>query len=88
MKRLILIAGITLLWGLTFGSALTNPVRMTADGLPTGQTLPVASSQNVKCPIDGSGAYFTGKTKTAENGKLLKLYKCLQFGHEFWIVPD
>ena len=43
-------------------------------------------AQTVYCPIDNSSAYFTGKTKTAENGKQLWLYKCTQFGHEFWVV--
>ena len=42
---------------------------------------------NVKCPIDNSSAYFTGKTKIAENGKLLKQYKCNGFQHLFWVVP-
>lgn len=41
---------------------------------------------DVKCPIDGSAAYFTGKTKTDVSGKLLWLYKCNLYGHEFWIV--
>jgi hypothetical protein len=41
---------------------------------------------DVKCPIDGSSAYFTGQTKTDVSGKFLWLYKCNQFGHEFWVV--
>lgn len=48
----------------------------------------VSPKQQVKCPIDNSDAYFTGKTTTAENGKLLKLYKCLLYGHEFWVVAE
>jgi hypothetical protein len=36
------------------------------------------------CPIDGSGMYFTGKTKTV-SGKLLYEYKCPQ-GHISWVV--
>ena len=46
----------------------------------------VLALSTVKCPIDGSGAYFTGETKTAENGKLMKLYRCNMYGHEFWVV--
>jgi uncharacterized protein YxeA len=40
----------------------------------------------VTCPIDGSSAYFTGKTKLDVSGKLLYEYKCQRFGHEFWVV--
>lgn len=40
----------------------------------------------VTCPIDNSGAYFTGKVKTDVSGKLLKLYKCNMYGHEFWVA--
>jgi len=41
----------------------------------------------VKCPLDDSKAYFTGKTKISENGKLLKEYKCTSYSHLFWQVP-
>lgn len=44
-------------------------------------------AQAVKCPIDDSGAYFTGKVKS-EAGKVLWLYKCAGFGHEFWVVQN
>lgn len=40
----------------------------------------------VKCPIDKSGAYFTGETKTDVSGKLLWKYKCNLYGHGFWVV--
>lgn len=40
----------------------------------------------VTCPIDGSSAYFTGKTKPDVSGKLLWEYKCTRFGHQFWVV--
>jgi hypothetical protein len=43
-------------------------------------------SAGVKCPIDNSGAYFTGKTKTDISGKFLKLYKCNLYSHEFWVA--
>lgn len=44
------------------------------------------SLQNVKCPIDDSSAYFTGKTKVDVSGKLLREYKCGTFGHRFYVV--
>lgn len=37
----------------------------------------------VRCPEDGMAMYFTGETKVASGGWLLKLYRCPQ-GHEFW----
>lgn len=40
----------------------------------------------VKCPVDNSPAYFTGKTKSDPSGKLLWLYHCNSYGHEFWVV--
>ncbi|OFW13934.1 MAG: hypothetical protein A3H27_18090 [Acidobacteria bacterium RIFCSPLOWO2_02_FULL_59_13] len=40
----------------------------------------------VTCPIDKSSSYFTGKTKVDVSGKLLWLYKCNLYGHEFWVV--
>jgi hypothetical protein len=43
-------------------------------------------AEAVTCPVDNSTAYFTGKTKTAENGKQMWLYKCTMYGHEFWVV--
>jgi len=43
-------------------------------------------AQTATCPIDNSSAYFTGKTRTAENGKQMWLYKCNMYGHEFWVV--
>lgn len=43
---------------------------------------------NVTCPIDGSSAYFTGKTKVDVSGKLLYEYKCNKFGHLFWTVKQ
>ena len=43
---------------------------------------------DVKCPIDGSSAYFTGTTKVDPSGKLLYLYHCNQFGHEFWVPQN
>jgi hypothetical protein len=46
------------------------------------------SAANVTCPIDGSSAYFTGKTKVDVSGKLLYEYKCNQFGHLFWVVKQ
>ena len=41
---------------------------------------------NVTCGIDNSTSYFTGRTQTAENGKQMWLYRCIMFGHEFWVV--
>lgn len=41
---------------------------------------------DVKCPVDGSSSYFTGQSKTDVSGKLLYLYKCNLYGHEFWVV--
>jgi hypothetical protein len=46
----------------------------------------VALAYGVTCPIDGSSTYFTGQTKIDVTGKLLQLHKCLQFGHEVWVV--
>jgi hypothetical protein len=37
------------------------------------------------CPIDNSSAYFTGQTRVDVSGKLLQLWKCNQYGHEFWV---
>jgi len=48
----------------------------------------VPSMADVTCPIDGSGAFFTGKTKTDVSGKLLYEYKCNMFGHLFWVVSQ
>jgi hypothetical protein len=45
-------------------------------------------AETVTCPIDGSGAYFTGNTKTDVSGHLLWEYKCNQFGHLFWVVKS
>jgi hypothetical protein len=45
-------------------------------------------SATVHCPIDGSTAYFTGKTKTDVSGKLLYEYKCNEYGHLFWTVQN
>lgn len=41
---------------------------------------------DVRCPVDGSSAYFTGKSKVDVSGKTLWLYHCNQFSHEFWVV--
>ena len=41
---------------------------------------------DVKCPIDRSSSYFTGKTKTdSATGRLLWEYHCAR-DHYFWIV--
>lgn len=46
------------------------------------------AAQGVTCPIDDSGAYFTGKTETDRaTGKLMKEYKCRRNGHTF-LVPS
>jgi hypothetical protein len=45
-----------------------------------------AAMQSATCPIDDSGAYFTGKTITDRaTGKLLKEYKCYRNSHVFWV---
>jgi hypothetical protein len=45
------------------------------------------AAQGVTCPIDDSGAYFTGRTQTDEStGKLMKQYECRRAGHRFWVV--
>lgn len=36
------------------------------------------------CPEDGSGAYFTGRTRTSDSGKLMKEYRCNRYSHLFW----
>ena len=41
------------------------------------------ASAFVKCPIDDSGAYFTGRTETI-SGHLMYEYKCPQ-GHLFLV---
>ncbi len=47
----------------------------------------VLYAKDVTCPIDGSGAYWTGKIKyDRPTGKALWLYKCVRVGHEFWVV--
>jgi hypothetical protein len=43
-------------------------------------------SQNVTCPVEGGMTYFTGTTKVDVSGKQLWLYRCVQFGHEFWVA--
>jgi hypothetical protein len=41
----------------------------------------------VKCPVCGSSAYFTGETKTDVSGKQLWKYQCNRFTeHTFWVV--
>lgn len=45
-------------------------------------------AQTATCPIDGSSAYFTGKTQTDVSGHLLWEYKCNQFGHLFWVAKS
>jgi hypothetical protein len=40
----------------------------------------------VACPIDGSSAYFTGKTQNDISGHLLYQYRCTGFGHLFWVA--
>ncbi len=48
--------------------------------------LPLTSAAaTITCPEDDSGAYFTGKTRTNESGKLMKQYKCNMYGHLFWV---
>ena len=45
------------------------------------------AAQSVTCPIDSSGAYFTGRTETDRaTGKLLKEYKCRRNGHTFLVA--
>jgi hypothetical protein len=44
----------------------------------------VVASSLVNCPIDDSGAYFTGVTKTDVSGKFLKQYRCNLYSHVFW----
>ncbi len=44
------------------------------------------AAQGVTCPIDDSGAYATGETRTDRaTGKLLKEYKCRRNSHTFWV---
>ncbi len=44
------------------------------------------AAQGVTCPIDDSGAYATGETRTDQaTGKLLKEYKCRRNSHSFWV---
>lgn len=45
----------------------------------------VALAQTVNCPKDRSAAFFTGQTTVDVSGKQLRLYKCMAFGHEFWV---
>lgn len=41
---------------------------------------------DVKCPICGSYAYFTGETKTDVSGKQLWKYQCNRYvDHKFWV---
>jgi hypothetical protein len=41
----------------------------------------------VKCPVCGSSAYFTGETKTDVSGKQLWKYQCNRYPeHTFWVV--
>ena len=88
MKRQFLAFAVTLLLVLTFGAVLAHPTAVHPDGSVTGQIVRLAR-KDVKCPICGSGAYFTGTTKVDVSGKLLKLYKCLRFAeHEFWVVAN
>lgn len=46
----------------------------------------VLGAFQVQCPVDGFGAYFTGRTRVDPvTGKLLQEYKCPN-GHLFWVV--
>jgi len=49
------------------------------------ETNRVQARADVKCPEDDSRAYFTGRTRTNDAGRLMKEYKCYQYGHLFWI---
>lgn len=42
------------------------------------------SAADPTCPIDDSGAYFTGQTKTI-SGHLMWEYKCYLHGHLFLV---
>ena len=45
----------------------------------------LAFTASIKCPMCGSNAYATGKTK-ADPGGVLKEYQCLRFSqHKFWV---
>jgi hypothetical protein len=90
MKCRILSAGVTLLLGLTFGLFLTCTATASTSSLLWTHGIEAAASvpADVKCSIDGSSAYFTGNTKVDRSGKLLKEYKCTQFGHKFWAVAN
>ncbi|MGA2264604.1 MAG: hypothetical protein ABSH28_24640 [Acidobacteriota bacterium] len=88
MKRQFLAFAVTLMLALTFGVVLARPTAVHPDGSVTGQIVRLARKA-VKCPICGSGAYFTGTTKVDVSGKLLRLYRCLRFEeHEFWVAAD
>jgi len=43
------------------------------------------SEAKVTCPEDNSIGYFTGRTRTSNAGYTMKEYKCLMFGHLFWV---
>ena len=51
-------------------------------------SIPSRAAGNVYCPIDGSISFYTGKTKTDVSGKLLELYRCSIYRHEFWVVAN
>jgi hypothetical protein len=43
-----------------------------------------ACPNDVKCPIDDSGSYFTGETQTVD-GHLMGKYRCSMHQHVFWV---
>jgi hypothetical protein len=46
-----------------------------------------AYATTLKCNIDGSGMYFTGKVET-EWGKLLYEHVCFVGQHRFWLTAE
>lgn len=43
---------------------------------------------SVRCPIDKSDAYFTGKIKVDTSSRTLHQYQCFSYNHKFWVVID
>ncbi len=91
MKRRIQTASVTLLLGLIVGVVFAHTPTAGTYGFPLTHGVEVAAPvpAEVKCPVCGSSAYFTGTTKTDVSGKLLKLYQCMRFtDHKFWVVAN
>lgn len=88
MKRQIMATCAVLLLGIALGITIAYATGACASSPSLSYGLEVAAPRDVKCPIDGSVSFFTGKNKTDVSGKLLYLYRCTKYAHEFWVPAN